>query len=288
MTYLSSSQSGRLTKLWVHRGQYVQAHQLLFHIDQQPYYADMQQAVASVKQAEGDLGNLLTGQREPKLAQVRAEIAKTKDQLTYARQQLIRNVALVKSHSVQQQELDLARRNARSLQNQLAGLRQKLASAKLPGRPQQIVAAQAAVQAAEATLARARWVLKQTTVTAPVAGEIFDNYYWPGEQVPVQRPVVSLLVPSQIRVVFFVPEPELNRIRLNEAVSIATYDGKMLGRAIIDYISPQAEYTPPVIYSRHNHQKLIYRIEAKFATAKQATAWHPGQPIVINVSNTDG
>lgn len=193
LTYLSSSQSGRLTKLWVERGQQVHAHQPLFEIDQQPYYADMRQAVASVKQAEGDLGDLLTGEREPKLAEIRSEIAKTKDQLTYARQQLVRNIALVKSHSVQQQALDLAMRDAKSLQNQLAGLRQKLASAELPGRPQQIVAAQAAVKVAEAKLARARWVLKQTTVTAPVAGEIFDNYYWPGEQVPAQRPVVSLL-----------------------------------------------------------------------------------------------
>lgn len=83
--------------------------------------------------------------------------------------------------------------------------------------------------------------------------------------------------------VFFVPEPKLVDVKLNEPVSIATYNGQKLGKAVIDYISPQAEYTPPVIYSRDTHQKLIYRVEAKFVTAKQAKAWHPGQPIVITI-----
>ena len=46
----------------------------------------------------------------------------------------------------------------------------------------------------------------------------------------------------------------------------------------IDYISPQAEYTPPVIYSRETRGKLVYMVEARPAP-DAATRLHPGQPV---------
>jgi HlyD family secretion protein len=48
----------------------------------------------------------------------------------------------------------------------------------------------------------------------------------------------------------------------------------------VSYISPAAEYTPPVIYSESTNEKLIYRIEADFGI-QDATQWHPGQPVRV-------
>ena len=46
----------------------------------------------------------------------------------------------------------------------------------------------------------------------------------------------------------------------------------------VSYISPQAEFTPPVIYSRESRAKLVFMVEADFDPAVSAEL-RPGQPV---------
>jgi HlyD family secretion protein len=48
--------------------------------------------------------------------------------------------------------------------------------------------------------------------------------------------------------------------------------------ARISFVAPQAEYTPPVIYSNESRAKLVFRIEAR---PDGATPLHPGQPVDV-------
>jgi HlyD family secretion protein len=48
----------------------------------------------------------------------------------------------------------------------------------------------------------------------------------------------------------------------------------------VSYISPKAEYTPPVIYSRETRSKLVYMIESVFDPQASANL-HPGQPVDV-------
>jgi HlyD family secretion protein len=60
-----------------------------------------------------------------------------------------------------------------------------------------------------------------------------------------------------------------------------TVDGvkdPLLGK--VSYISPRAEYTPPVIYSRESRAKLVFMIESVFEPQIAATL-HPGQPVDV-------
>jgi len=50
--------------------------------------------------------------------------------------------------------------------------------------------------------------------------------------------------------------------------------------ATISFISPQAEYTPPVIYSESIRAKLVYLVEAR-PLPEQAAMINPGQPIAV-------
>ena len=52
--------------------------------------------------------------------------------------------------------------------------------------------------------------------------------------------------------------------------------------ATITYISAEAEYTPPVIYSNDTRAKLVYMIEARPAAA-DASRLHPGQPLLVRL-----
>jgi len=102
--------------------------------------------------------------------------------------------------------------------------------------------------------------------------------YRVGEWVPAGSPVVSLLPPGNIKVRFFVPETVVGALKVGQQATLRC-DG--CGDPIpvhIDYVSNQAEYTPPVIYSRESRSKLVYMVEAR-PTPEAATRLHPGQPV---------
>lgn len=93
-------------------------------------------------------------------------------------------------------------------------------------------------------------------------------------------PVVSLLPPANIFVRFFIPEPALSSLHYGDVVALAC-DGCPAGlSATVSFISPQAEYTPPVIYSESSRAKLVFLIEAH-PPSDQASLLNPGQPIEV-------
>jgi HlyD family secretion protein len=109
-----------------------------------------------------------------------------------------------------------------------------------------------------------------------------DTFYSEGEWVPAGSPVVSLLPPGNIKIRFFVPEPVLGRVTVGQMVSAACDGcGKPIA-AKISYISRQAEYTPPLIYSREQNPKLVFLVEA-WPDIKDAVRLHPGQPMEIKL-----
>ena len=116
--------------------------------------------------------------------------------------------------------------------------------------------------------------------TAPRAGLVFHTYYLTGESVPASYPVVCILPPAGITVRFFVPETDLATLSTGRDVTVRLDGTTREYRATVSYISPRAEYTPPVIYSRNTRAKLVYLIEARLP-AEEAAQLHPGQPVDV-------
>jgi HlyD family secretion protein len=52
----------------------------------------------------------------------------------------------------------------------------------------------------------------------------------------------------------------------------------------VSYISPHAEYTPPVIYSQESRSKLVFMIEAVFDPGTSVNL-HPGQPVDVHLGS---
>ncbi len=129
-------------------------------------------------------------------------------------------------------------------------------------------------------LVQAEWNLSQKRQSAPRAGLVFDTLYREGEWVAAGRPIVALLPPENIKVRAFVPETRIGAVRPGDRVRVIV-DGvrePIIGK--VSFISPQAEYTPPVIYSRETRGKLVFMIEAVF-DPQTAAMLHPGQPVDV-------
>ena len=146
-------------------------------------------------------------------------------------------------------------------------------------RPDEIEAARALVVQNQANVDQARKKLDDLMPVAPEDALVENTFFNVGEWVPAGSPVVSLLPDFRVKLRFFVPEEDVARARPGNEVSF-TCDSCPSGlKATIIYVSPRAEYTPPVIYSQSARTKLVFLVEAR--PTKPAMPLQPGLPIVV-------
>jgi HlyD family secretion protein len=129
-------------------------------------------------------------------------------------------------------------------------------------------------------LAGAQWNFSQKQQAAPQTGLVFDTLYREGEWVEAGHPVIVLLPPQNIEVRAFVAETRIGTIHPGDKARVFV-DGvsePFVGK--LAYIFPQAEFTPPVIYSEESRGKLVFMIEITFDPGIAAKL-HPGQPVDV-------
>jgi len=136
----------------------------------------------------------------------------------------------------------------------------------------------AQADAARATLANADWVLSERTVHARVAGRVEDIFFRQGEYANAGTPVISVLPPANVYVRFFIPETQMATVRLNQPVHIGCDGCPANLTATIAFIAAQSEFTPPIIYSVGNREKLVFRAEARSTSLANL---RPGLPVTV-------
>jgi HlyD family secretion protein len=145
--------------------------------------------------------------------------------------------------------------------------------------------AEAVLRSAEARLNSTRTRLERRKVASPVQGSVQEVYFRTGEMVQAGRPIVSLLPPNNTKVRFFVPQATLPGLHIDDVINISC-DGCQPGlTARISFISAQAEFTPPIIYSREERARLVFRIEAR---PKEPENLRVGQPVSVSIRPSQG
>ena len=278
---IGPTQQGLLTSVHVARGDKVAAQAPLFDQDATADLAARDQAQDQLGQAQEQLANLQAPGKPTEIALAQANLAGDQAAHDKLAADLARNQDLLKTGNATAQLVDQERADLATAEAKVSADRAALAQALAPtGREREITAQQAAVKAARAALDMAQWRLDQRHVTAPAAGTIADVLARPGETIGAGNPVISLLPPENIFVRFFVPEAQLSTVHLGASVSLACDNCPADLSASISFIAPQAEYTPPVIYSDANRAKLVYLVEAR-PMPQQAALLNPGQPVTV-------
>ncbi len=279
--YVSSPEAGTLRALPVRRGLRVRAGDPLFSLEDVPEKAAREQAAQQLAQAQATLEDLKKGRRPSEIQSTQAQLDQAQAALALAEQELARQEKLAAvPGGAARQDLDRARSTRDQDSRRVAQLQADLQTAELGSRDDQIAAGAAAVRALQAALERADWELSQKSQAAPADGLVFDTLYRPGEWVAAGRPVMALLPPENVKVRAFVAEARVGAIHAGDPVSV-TVDGvaqPLPGK--VSFISPQAEYTPPVIYSEESRGKLVFMVEVIFDAATAANL-HPGQPVDV-------
>jgi HlyD family secretion protein len=277
--YVGSPVAGRLKTLDVARGTRVEAGAALFRLDSSNEQPARDDAAARLARAEASLANLRKGMRPSEIDSIEAQLAQAKAMLQLSETKLERRRPL--GDAVSREDVEEARAEYQRDQARVAELQAELETAQLGARADEIQAAEAEVTAAQAQLAQAEWRLDELSQAAPQAGLVVDTLYRTGEWVAAGAPVVSMLPPENVKVRFFVPEPRLGAIEVGDEVQVGCDACPPDLTAVISYISPDAEYTPPVIYSREMRAKLVYLVEAR---PRRPEALRPGQPVDVAIA----
>jgi len=284
---VASPLAGRLESLPVSRGQNVPRGEPLFVLEHAREQAAVSEAEQGVARAENILADLGKGKRPSEISAIEARLQQARTSYDLSRDEFERRQSLFRTDSLPKEEFDRSRTEMERNASLVAEVNAELETARLAARSDLLDAARSDLDAAKARLQQARWQLDQKNQAAPAAGLVFDTFFREGEFVPAAYPVVSLLPPLNIKIRFFVPEDLLGGLAVGKKVSVSL-DGRPAPlQAEITYISPRAEYTPPVIYSRQTRVKLVFMIEAVPDT-ETAAALHPGQPVDVRLELPNG
>jgi HlyD family secretion protein len=245
LVYLSADFGGRLTNLAVLRGQLVKNNQFLFNLEQTSELYNVEISQLSSKS--------LLAQRQQIMIQHHY------NEINYRR-----IVGMRKQNAASQNDLDAAQRDLNVSKQQLADIDFKLKSSHVETDDK-------------------KWRVTRKENFAPEFGIIFDTYYTKGEFVQAGYPILSLITKNNIKAIFFVPERKLSQLRLNESVKIKTNQNPNFATGHIFYISNIAEYTPPIIYSREERERLVFRVEARI-DAPDLEKIHLGQPVTLELA----
>nr|WP_321514327.1 HlyD family efflux transporter periplasmic adaptor subunit [uncultured Pseudodesulfovibrio sp.] len=279
---VSSPIGGTLDSLSISRGDIVSKNAPLYTLERDFEKAAVDEATHGLQRAQDNLANLEKGQRPSEIASIQAQLRQAKASVDLARIEYQRRVKLIAEKTISQEELDRSKSDYDQKKQQVKQFSADLTTARLGARSDEIRGAMAEVLQAQAKLTQAQWNFDQKACSAPSSAFVFDTLYRVGEWIPPGQPAVSLLPPENIEVRFYIPQTLVGKIQQGQH-AIVTYDGATKPiNVTITYVSPEAEFTPPVIYSSQSRAKLVFMLKAS-PSQEDAAQLHPGQPVDVTI-----
>lgn len=243
------------------------------------------QAQAALAQAQAQLADLQVGKRPEEIAVLEATLRSAKAQAADASRTLARTQDLLKRGVATQAQYDDAATQAEVAEAAIGQASANLAVGNLPARPETIKAAENQVKQARTALDQAQWRLSKRTLVAPAAGRIDDIIRHAGDTAGPSAPVLSVLPDGAVKLTVYVPEASLSSVKVGGELAVRC-DGCPEGlKARISYVSANPEFTPPVIYSLENRQKLVYLVEAR--PMGNAGPLQPGQIVDVDLASSE-
>ncbi|UNM97226.1 HlyD family efflux transporter periplasmic adaptor subunit [Ignatzschineria rhizosphaerae] len=269
---ISTKLPGRVDKILVDEGDYVEEGQLLAIMQLDSLEAQLAEAEAYHQQAQhqADSAKAVIQARESDKVAAEAAVSATESQLYAAERKLNRLQALVKRGATTEQDFDDQEAFTRVLKADVATANSKVlaAQAAIDAAKAQFVAAESQVIAAEATINRVKADIKDANLIAPVTGRIQYRISEPSEVLGAGGKVLNLLDLSKVYMTFFVPteytgmliEGKDDGTEVRIVLDVAP-DSPIPAR--ITFVSPEAQFTPKTVETQSERQKLMYRVKAQ-------------------------
>ena len=257
---------GRVIEVAVQENQLVDAGEVLFRIDPEPFRIALDMAEANMLEVRNDIEA-----SRAEFRQIGAEIEEAQQRVEFfaaqaRRQRELQERGIAAQVRLEEAELELAASGQR-----VSALREKLRTvlARLGGDPASAVELHPAYREAEARRDMAALELDYTVVEAPVAGVVSRMRLQPGEWVEAGEPAFTIIDPRSAWVEANLKETQLEHVREGQAVEVAVdaYPG-FVWRGKVASISPAtgAEFAViPPQNATGNWVKVVQRLPVRIA-----------------------
>jgi HlyD family secretion protein len=278
---LAPTETAQLLTLNVKRGDKVTPGMALGALEDADARIAVAETKAALAQAEAQMANLQEGRRPEEINVLEAALNSATAEVTEAERVAWRLSGLSKRGISSQADLDQAVTKLNLARTKVAQAQSNLAVARLPARTQEIAAARQQMKRAQASESAAEWRLSKRQLVSPSLGVVSDIIRNPGDIAGPQAPVLDILPDGAVKIRLYFRESEMSKLALGTLLNIQC-DGCAPGlEATVSYVSDTPEFTPPVIYSLENRQKLVFLVEARETGG--ANALRPGQIVDASI-----
>ncbi|HXG10788.1 MAG TPA: efflux RND transporter periplasmic adaptor subunit [Gemmataceae bacterium] len=268
-------------------------------------------AKAAMQAAEARLQRLQAGWRIEEIEQARHEVLSLEAELERAERELERERRLASTPASSRSQYEAALALYGRLQGQVSAARARLKMLEAGSRPEDIAEARAEVERlraqyellqagtrseeiaeAEARVAELRARLREievnlreTVVYAPERAVVEVVAVRKGDTAAPNQPVVRVLRAEDLWIKAYVPETELGKVRLNQAVEVTcdSYPGRRFQGTVVQ-IASISEFTPRNVQSADERRHQVFGIKVRvadpqgvFKSGMAADVWLPLQ-----------
>lgn len=299
---VGSKVGGRIDKVLVREGDHVEAGQLLITFDDKELLASLQQSRASAEkakrgyrpeeiaqaraaaeQAQADYDLRKNGYRKEDIAAAQADLDRAAADETRTRLDFQRYDALAQKDLVSKQQRDTAEANWKVAVAQRENAQHKLDEFKRGYRPEEIASAQAHyeqakatfqmmqrgnrredVDAAQAALAFDEARFRERQVLAPSAATVEVLDVRPGDLIAPNTAVATLLESDEIYVRIYIPETEINRVKVGDKAEVTVDSaGRQTFAGAVEQINQQAEFLPRNVQTREERVHQVFGVKVR-------------------------
>lgn len=274
---------GRIARIPVEEGQRVKQGMLLAELDRASIDSAVAQADARVAQARAELLKLQRGSRAEDVAQAQARFAAAQVAARDAQRDYERRAPLVEPGAISRDvwESTVAMRDRANAQ--LAEAQAALTLVRTGARREDIEAAKAAVQAAEAARKSVGTDADDAALLASVDGVVVTRAREPGAIVAPGESVFTIAIDRPVRVRAYVAENQLSRIAPGMKVAVTADGNPKRYTGTIGYISPRAEFTPKTVETSDLRTDLVYRL--RIVVDDPDGKLRQGQPVTVEIAD---
>ncbi len=260
--------SGRIKDILVNEGDFVQAGQVLAHMDTAVLQAQLREAEAHLQRAliGIDTAQSQVTQREAEKAAAQATVAQREAELDAANRRLARSKELAARSITSRQVLDDDRARFQGANAAVSGAQAQLAAADsaIGFAKSQVIGARATVEAVRATIQRIQADIDDSTLMSPRDGRVQYRVAQIGEVLSAGGRILNLVDLGDVYMTFFLPTAAAGRVGLGAEVRLVLDAAPQLViPALASFVANVAQFTPKTVETADERQKLMFRIKAR-------------------------
>ncbi|WP_281680107.1 HlyD family secretion protein [Synergistes jonesii] len=273
---------GRIEELTIKEADHVEKGQLIARLSLDGADDEVKMAEYALAAARAQLEELNNGFRKEDIARARAEVDARRARAEQAGRDERRFSELAADGVVAKRDAELSAEAAKSSRSAVKAAEEQLRLLENGARSEQIAAARANAERAEAAYKKAKTLVGYKEFYSPADGVVLTKNYEVGDVVNAGAPIATLGDMEDCWVKLYIPSSQLGRVKLGSEcrVRIDAFPDREF-EASVSEVNQQAEYNPRMSLTQKERENMVFWIKVRIKNTEGVIK--PGMPADVTV-----